>query len=127
MRLDFYMSFELRERDLLGRIGKLRTKSGEIETPAFIPVINPVLQTLAPKRMKKEFGCTIVITNSYIIKNHFEDISNLTVHKLLDYNGVIMTDSGAYQILVYGGVEVTQPEIIEFQKRIDLNQKLHVK
>ena len=29
-----------------------------------------------------------------------------------------MTDSGAYQILVYGGVEVTQPEIIEYQKKI---------
>ncbi|MBD3206410.1 tRNA guanosine(15) transglycosylase TgtA [Candidatus Bathyarchaeota archaeon] len=113
------MSFELRDRDLLGRIGKLRTKSGEVETPAFMPVINPVLQTLEPRRMKEEFGIDIVITNSYIIKNHFEDIPALTVHSLLDYDGVIMTDSGAYQILVYGGVKVNQPEIIAFQKRIE--------
>ncbi|MBN2335856.1 tRNA guanosine(15) transglycosylase TgtA [Candidatus Bathyarchaeota archaeon] len=112
------MSFELRDRDLLGRIGRLRTKGGEVETPAFMPVINPVLQTLAPKRMKKEFGCDIVITNSYIIKRRFGDIPDLKVHDLLDYDGVVMTDSGAYQILVYGGVEISQPEIIEWQKSI---------
>jgi len=29
-----------------------------------------------------------------------------------------MTDSGAYQILVYGGVEVNQEEIVEYQKNI---------
>jgi len=112
------MSFELRDRDLLGRIGRLRTKSGEVETPAFMPVVNPLLQTLPPRRMRKEFGCDIVITNSYIIRRHFGDIPGLEVHKLLDYDSVVMTDSGAYQILVYGGVEVTQAEIIEFQKQI---------
>jgi len=112
------MSFELRDRDLMGRIGRLRTKGGEVETPAFMPVINPLLQNLTPKRMRREFGCDIVITNSYIIRNQFGDIPDLEVHRLLGYDGVVMTDSGAYQILVYGGVEVTQPEIIEFQKRI---------
>ena len=112
------MSFELRDRDLIGRIGRIRTKSGEVETPAFMPVINPLLQSLAPSRMRREFGCDIVITNSYIIRKQFSDVPNLNVHRLLDYDGVVMTDSGAYQILVYGGVEVTQPEIIEFQKMI---------
>ena len=29
-----------------------------------------------------------------------------------------MTDSGAYQILVYGGVEVTQAEIVDYQEGI---------
>jgi 7-cyano-7-deazaguanine tRNA-ribosyltransferase len=112
------MSFELRDRDLLGRIGRLRTRSGEVETPAFMPVINPLLQTMPPRRMRKEFGCDIVITNSYIIRRQFGDVPDLEVHGLLDYDGVVMTDSGAYQILVYGGVEATQTEIIEFQKRI---------
>jgi 7-cyano-7-deazaguanine tRNA-ribosyltransferase len=112
------MSFELRDRDLLGRIGRLRTRSGEVETPAFMPVINPLLQAMPPRRMRKEFGCDIVITNSYIIRKQFGDVPDLEVHGLLDYDGVVMTDSGAYQILVYGEVEATQTEIIEFQKRI---------
>ena len=112
------MAFELRDRDLLGRIGRLKTKSGVVETPAFMPVINPLTQVILPKRMKKEFHANIVITNSYIMKKNFSDVPNLDVHRLLDYDGVVMTDSGAYQILVYGGVEFTQPEIIEYQKRI---------
>jgi 7-cyano-7-deazaguanine tRNA-ribosyltransferase len=113
------MSFELRDRDLQGRIGRLKTKSGTIETPAFMPVINPVKQKISPKRMKNEFGCEIIITNSYIIKNHFGNIPDLKIHNLLEYDGVIATDSGAYQILLYGEIEVTQEEIINFQKKIE--------
>jgi len=112
------MSFELRDRDLLGRIGKLTARGKTLETPAFMPVVNPMIQTIAPRRLKEEFGCDIIITNSYIIRNHFLEVPNLELHKLLDYDGIVMTDSGAYQILVYGEVEVTQPQIIEWQKKI---------
>ncbi|MBT3284197.1 tRNA guanosine(15) transglycosylase TgtA [Candidatus Bathyarchaeota archaeon] len=112
------MSFELRDRDLLGRIGKLTVRGKTLETPAFMPVVNPMIQTISPRRLKKEFGCDIIITNSYIIRNHFLEIPNVELHKLLDYDGIIMTDSGAYQILVYGEVEVTQPQIIDWQKKI---------
>jgi 7-cyano-7-deazaguanine tRNA-ribosyltransferase len=112
------MSFELRDRDLLGRIGRLTTKGKTIETPAFMPVVNPLIQTIPIKKLKQEFGCDILITNSYIIRNHFKDIPGLEIHKLLDYNRVIMTDSGAYQILVYGEVGVNQSEIIDWQIQI---------
>jgi 7-cyano-7-deazaguanine tRNA-ribosyltransferase len=112
------MSFELRDRDLLGRIGKISVKGKTLETPAFMPVVNPLIETIPPKKLREDFGCQILITNSYIIRNHFLGIPNLDVHKLLDFDGIVMTDSGAYQILVYGEVDVTQPEIIEWQKTI---------
>jgi len=112
------MSFELRDRDLLGRIGRITVKGKTLETPAFMPVVNPLIETILPNRLRKEFGCDILITNSYIIRNHFQDVPDLELHKLLDFDGVVMTDSGAYQILVYGEVEVTQPEIIDWQKKI---------
>ena len=112
------MTFELRDRDLLGRIGKLTVRGKTLETPAFMPVVNPMIQTIAPRRLKEEFGCDIIITNSYIIRNHFKDVPGVELHKLLDYDAIVMTDSGAYQILVYGGVEVTQPEIIDWQNQI---------
>jgi 7-cyano-7-deazaguanine tRNA-ribosyltransferase len=111
------MSFELRDRDLLGRIGRLKTKGGIVETPAFMPVVNPVSQAIPPRKMRGEFGCDILITNSYIIKKRFEG-ADLEVHELLDYDGVVATDSGGYQILVYGDVDASPKEIIEFQKRI---------
>jgi 7-cyano-7-deazaguanine tRNA-ribosyltransferase len=112
------MTFELRDRDLLGRIGRLTVRGKTLETPAFMPVVNPMIQTITPRKLKEEFGCDILITNSYIIRNHFLEVPGLELHKLLEFDGVIMTDSGAYQILVYGEVEVTQPEIIEWQKQI---------
>jgi 7-cyano-7-deazaguanine tRNA-ribosyltransferase len=112
------MSFELRDRDLLGRIGRLTTKGGTLETPAFMPVVNPVTQTIPPRRMREEFGCDIIITNAYLIRKHFGDLQDLKVHAFLDYDGVVATDSGAYQILIYGDVEVSPEEIIGFQQRI---------
>jgi len=113
------MSFELRSRDLLGRIGRLKTKGGVVETPALLPVVNPLSQPMPPRRMMEEFRCRVLITNAYIIKKHFGDDPELEVHRLLDYDGVVATDSGAYQILVYGGVETTPDEIIAYQKRIN--------
>jgi len=114
------MTFEIRERDMLARIGRLKTKSGEIETPLLFPVINPNVQPISPKRMREVFGCNALITNAYILKKRFGDKPiEKGVHNFLDFNGVVMTDSGAYQILVYGDIEATPKEIVEYQERID--------
>ncbi len=40
------------------------------------------------------------------------------MHKFLDFDGSVMTDSGAYQILVYGDIDVNQKEIVEYQEGI---------
>lgn len=114
------MSFEIRERDLLARIGRLKTKGGVIETPTLFPVINPVVQPIQPNKIMTEFGCGAIITNAYIIRKHFkkEAVEN-GLHNLLDFPGVIMTDSGAYQILKYGKVEVSPKQIVEYQEAIN--------
>jgi len=114
------MSFEIRDRDLLARIGRLKTKSGVFETPTLLPVINPVVQPISPSKMREVFNCKALITNGYIIKKHFADNAiHMGIHKLLDFNGILMTDSGAYQILVYGNVEVSPEEVVSYQERID--------
>jgi 7-cyano-7-deazaguanine tRNA-ribosyltransferase len=41
-----------------------------------------------------------------------------SIHDLLDFPGSIMTDSGAYQLLVYGQVDVSPSQIVHFQERI---------
>jgi 7-cyano-7-deazaguanine tRNA-ribosyltransferase len=113
------MAFEIKERDLLARIGRLVTKTGEVETPILLPVVNPSIQPISPGAMHDEFGCTALITNAYIIRKRFQGkAEELGIHRLLDFDGVVMTDSGAYQILVYGDVETTNKEIIQFQEAI---------
>ena len=114
------MSFELQERDLCARIGRLKTKGGTIETPLLLPVVNPTVQSIPPKSIREDFGCTALITNAYIIKKHFEiEAVQKGIHGFLNFDGVVMTDSGAYQILVYGDVEVTPKEIVQYQEEIN--------
>jgi 7-cyano-7-deazaguanine tRNA-ribosyltransferase len=113
------LSFEVKDKDLLARIGKLKTKSGTVETPLLFPVINPNLQLVSPRRLKADFGFEAVITNAYILKKRFQNKPiEQDLHKFLDFDGTVMTDSGAYQILVYGGVEVSQAEIVQYQEHI---------
>jgi 7-cyano-7-deazaguanine tRNA-ribosyltransferase len=114
------MSFETRERDLLARIGRLKTKGGTIETPLLFPVTNPTVQIIPPKTIQKKFDCTALITNAYILKKHFEDeVIQKGIHDFLDFTGVVMTDSGAYQILVYEDVVINPEEIVHYQEEID--------
>jgi 7-cyano-7-deazaguanine tRNA-ribosyltransferase len=113
------MSFEVREKDLLGRIGRLETKSGVVETPVLLPVINPRIQPIKPKDLLETFDCKALITNAYIIQKQYgREAVEKGIHELLDYNGVLMTDSGAYQILIYGDVQIDAEEIVHFQEQI---------
>lgn len=113
------MSFEIRDQGLLARIGKLHTRSGTVETPLLFPVINPAVQLISPKRIKEEFGFEALITNAYILKRHFHSqLGKNELRRFLDFDGPVMTDSGAYQILVYGDVDVKPNEIVEYQEHI---------
>ena len=113
--------FEIVKRDGLARIGKFQTRSGVLETPALLPVVNPKICTVSPKELYEEFGFKAIITNSYIIKNNPDlkaKAQEVGLHKMLDFPGIIMTDSGTFQSHMYGEVEVTNEEMVEFQKSI---------
>ncbi len=112
--------FEIVDKDVMGRIGKLETPHGKIETPTIMPVINPNIEFIPADEMKK-FGAQIVITNSYIIYRtpHLrEKALKKGVHGLLGTDLPIMTDSGSYQLMVYGDVEITNEDIVRFQNEI---------
>ena len=110
--------FEISKTDLAGRIGTMYTNHGKIETPAFVPVIHPVKQTIPSKKIK-EIGFDVVITNAYITKNNYGDEAvEKGIHKIIDYDKSIMTDSGGYQVLEYGDLEVLPPDMANFETGI---------
>ncbi|OFX18146.1 hypothetical protein A3K71_00670, partial [archaeon RBG_16_50_20] len=114
------MSFEIRSKDLLGRIGQLRTKHGTVETPLLLPVVNPHHQLIPAQQLRNTFGFDALITNSYLIWRRSREEGKVPkVHDLLNFDGVVETDSGAYQILQYGDVEVQPNEIVKFQETLD--------
>ena len=115
------MVFEIVRRDGLARIGRFQTRAGIMETPALLPVVNPKIFTVTPRELYDEFGFRALITNSYIIKNSpglKEKALEEGLHKLLDFEGTIMTDSGTFQSHMYGEVEVTNEEMVGFQRDI---------
>jgi len=110
--------FEISKTDLAGRIGTLYTNHGKIETPAFVPVIHPVKQTIPSKKIQ-DIGFDLVITNAYITRNNYgHEAIKKGIHKIIDFDGGIMTDSGGYQVLEYGDVKVSPPEMANFEKGI---------
>ncbi|HDD34227.1 MAG TPA: tRNA-guanine transglycosylase, partial [Thermofilaceae archaeon] len=110
--------FEILDEDLLGRIGRLKTRSGVVETPALAPVVNPAINVIPPSEIV-ELGYRLLMTNAYLIKRRYGDVAvDLGVHKLLGVESPVMTDSGAYQLMVYGEVDVKPLEIVEYQVRL---------
>ena len=117
------MTFEVKAKDGLGRIGRLTAKHGTIETPALMPVINPRKLTISIRELVNEFKVKILITNSYIISKN-EELRNVAlekgVHSLLGFDGIIMTDSGTFQMYIHGfdRSEIDPAEIVAFQRDI---------
>ena len=109
--------FEIKAKDNMGRVGVLKTKHGNVKTPALMPVIHPRKQAIDVAK----YGADIVITNAYLIYKD-EDLKKEAVekglHELIHFDGPIMTDSGSFQLSVYGDVEITNKEVIEFQELI---------
>lgn len=107
------------EKDLMGRIGRLWTERGVLETPYMFPVVNPLTQPISPRELRERFGLGAIMVNAHILKKNFGDaVVDKGVHRFLDYDGIIATDSGAYQILVYGGIDSAPDEIVRFQESI---------
>jgi len=116
--------FEIKAKDGLGRIGLLKIGKRSVETPALMPVINPGKLTIEPSEMVKLFGTQILITNSYIINSSSrlrERALEMGVHSLLDFDGVIVTDSGSFQLMQYNDVDIPNSEIVDFQGRIGVD------
>ncbi|MDG6898739.1 MAG: tRNA-guanine transglycosylase, partial [Nitrososphaerota archaeon] len=112
------LSFEVKESDLLGRIGRLSIGKRTIETPYLFPVIHPVYQAIGLDEIE-QMGFHGVMTNSYILrKRRREEAIEHGLHKLLGFDGMIMTDSGGYQVLEYGDLDASYDEVADFQSRM---------
>ena len=114
------LSFEVLDKDIAGRIGRLRAGNRTVRTPLFLSVVNPHLQPVSPAEMKA-MGAEGIITNAYIFSrsNEYRDQALCEgLHHLLGFDGLIMTDSGSFQLSVYGAVEIGNLETLEFQQAI---------
>ncbi len=110
--------FEIKHRDGMARMGEFSTPHGTVQTPNIMPVVNPNLKLISPRELRERFKSQVIITNSYVIyQSEYlrERALDKGLHSLLDYDGVVMTDSGTFQAHVYGELGIDPVEILDFQ------------
>lgn len=88
-----------------GRAGILKTKHGDIMTPAFVPVATKgTIKAVTPEQMK-ELGSQVILANTYHL--YLQPGNGLVkkaggLHKFMNWNGPLMTDSGGFQVFSLG-------------------------
>ena len=83
------------------RYGSLETNYGTFETPMFMPVGTLAnVKTLTPEELK-DVNSAVILSNTYHLRlRPGEDIINSAggLHKFMNYDGPILTDSGGFQV-----------------------------
>jgi len=92
--------FEITHKDVFGRIGKLDTPHGHIETPALLPVVNLNLMLIPPSEMRQVRSRSAHDQRIYHLPK-FPFARGGALYgdsQLLGFDGPIMTDSGSFQL-----------------------------
>ena len=104
------------------RRGKLKTRHGLVETPAFMPVgtQGTVKAMSTPELLELE--AAMILANSYhlYLRPGIEVIARAGgLHKLMHWPGAILTDSGGFQVFSLGGLRKVEEEGVTFTSHID--------
>lgn len=99
MKLQFQL--EKKEKNTKARLGSFIYNGKTYETPMFMPVgTQATVKTLSPEEIK-EIKAGIILSNTYHLwLRPGEDIVKKAggLHKFMNYDGPILTDSGGYQV-----------------------------
>jgi queuine tRNA-ribosyltransferase len=119
------MKFELKSKDSKSkaRAGKITTDHGVIETPIFMPVgtvgtVKGVHQT----ELKDEINPDIILGNTYhlYLRPKIEILEQAGgLHKFMNWDRNILTDSGGYQVYSLSGRRKINEEGVKFKSHID--------
>jgi len=116
--------FELlaQDRQSKARRGRLTTAHGLIETPAFIPVgTQGSVKAVSPRELR-ELDAQIILGNTYhlFVRPGLDVIKHFGgLHRFMNWDGPILTDSGGYQIFSLAKLRKITEEGVYFQNHVD--------
>ncbi len=94
--------FKIKAEENSARVGVLDTRHGKIETPFFMPVATKLnVKLISPLDLRK-LNVDAVIANALLLylKPGLDLVNKFNgVHKLMNFDGVIFTDSGGFQMI----------------------------
>ncbi len=119
------MIFDLKTTDITSkaRAGTITTAHGKIETPIFMPVGTVAsVKAVHQHELKEDINADIILGNTYHLylrpKTHIlEQIGGL--HKFMNWDRPILTDSGGYQVYSLSGNNKIAEEGVKFKSHID--------
>ena len=104
------------------RLGKIKTPHGDVSTPVFMPVgTQASVKALTPEQVRG-LGAEIILGNTYhlYLRPGHRLIADLGgLHRFMNWQGPILTDSGGFQIYSLGALRKIAEEGATFQSHID--------
>lgn len=109
------------------RVGELTTPHGVIRTPVFMPVgTQATVKTLTPYEVK-DAGASIILSNTYHLymrPGHKLVERAGGLHKFMNWDRPILTDSGGFQVFSLAGIRKITEEGVTFSSHIDGSRHL---
>jgi queuine tRNA-ribosyltransferase len=104
------------------RVGKLHTPHGDIDTPIFMPVGTQATVKAVTPRDLKEIGAQIILANTYHLymrpgHNIVAEAGGL--HKFMNWDRPILTDSGGFQVFSLADLRQIEDEGVHFKSHLD--------
>ncbi|MGI5877587.1 MAG: tRNA guanosine(34) transglycosylase Tgt, partial [Christensenellales bacterium] len=104
------------------RLGRLHTPHGDINTPVFMPVgTQATVKAMLPDEVEA-LGARIVLSNTYhlYLRPGHELIAQAGgLHRFMNWNHAILTDSGGFQVFSLDGLRRIHDEGVEFRSHLD--------
>ncbi|NLI93619.1 MAG: tRNA guanosine(34) transglycosylase Tgt [Peptococcaceae bacterium] len=104
------------------RLGKLYTPHGIVDTPVFMPVgTQATVKTMSPEELK-DIDAKIILSNTYhlYLRPGHELIKKAGgLHRFMNWDGTILTDSGGFQVFSLGDLRKISEEGVEFRSHLD--------
>ena len=110
------------EKNTKARLGLIHTNYGTVKTPMFMPVgTQATVKTLSPEELK-DINSGVILSNTYHLwLRPGEDIVAKAggLHKFMNYDGPILTDSGGFQVFSLAEKKNISEEGVIFKSHIN--------
>ncbi len=119
------MQFELKSKDQnsKARAGVISTDHGAIETPIFMPVGTVAsVKGVHQRELRNDINADIILGNTYhlYLRPKTQIIENAGgLHKFMNWDRNILTDSGGYQVYSLSANRKIKEEGVKFKSHID--------
>ena len=110
------------------RRGVIHTPHGDIQTPVFMPVGTlGTVKSMTPEELKDEVEAQIILANTYhLYLRPGQDIVKEAggLHKFMNWDRPILTDSGGFQVFSLGDLRTLSEEGALFSSHLDGSKHL---